>query len=102
MNEKLRKLACQVLNGEHIEQLPNKDLKIIAKNCGIETAIYLLFEFPGIYLYVPKEKSKILRKIILLSRKRNIEVNELARITGYSLRQIYRILKEANQSDDEE
>lgn len=66
------------------------DLKAIHEKCGQEVMKSLLENFPGQQLYIPKLKYSY----NYIRRKYNGEnIKVLARETGYSISQIYRIIK---------
>lgn len=76
------------------EDLPG-DLSDIANTLGMEVAVRVAEEFGGGHLYVPQAESVMSRaKKRFIKANRQMEPRELARTTGYSERQVYRIINE--------
>ncbi|MBF0516362.1 MAG: hypothetical protein HQK97_04460 [Nitrospirae bacterium] len=48
-------------NEYKIETLPNEDLRIVAQQCGIETALKLLYNCPGMTIHIPPVDSNCAR-----------------------------------------
>jgi hypothetical protein len=53
----------KILRGISITDLPNDDLRWIAEDCGIETCVALLLNFPGISLYIAGVQSEKVENI---------------------------------------
>jgi len=75
-----------------IKDMPNKDMEDIAKLCGIGTAVKLLQNFPGTYLYIPKGGMTQMVKNHICKNFNGSNSRGLALETGYSQVHIYRIL----------
>lgn len=43
-----------VIHDVHIDDMPNSDMRMVAEFCGLETALVLLKELPGVKLIIPK------------------------------------------------
>lgn len=76
-----------------INDLPNLDLRIIANACGLETALKLMCNAPGVRFYVPSNGLRIFMEKYIL-KNRSLCVKELAINLGVSESQIYTILHE--------
>jgi Mor family transcriptional regulator len=72
----------------------------VAHLIGVEAAVRLAEEMGGAHLYIPQADSALAaaRRAWILAN-RNLSPRELSRATGYSERQVYRILE--TQEEDE-
>jgi len=76
------------------------DLRDVAELIGMATAVRLAEKLGGAHLYVPQAESAFASaKKRYISENRNRSVRDLSRETGYSERQVYRILEELKEED---
>jgi Mor family transcriptional regulator len=80
------------------EDMPNRDLKIVAELCGTEVATKLLKELGGIQISIPQNGAKRVLQTYILKRYDGTNVKELAIDTGISERHVYRMLSEMKKS----
>jgi Mor family transcriptional regulator len=83
-----------------VEDLPNEDLKIVAALVGLDTAVKMMCELPGIVISIPKNatlgaKIKYIKKHYDGSKKSRYE---LAKACGVSENYIYKIIRKALNS----
>ncbi len=78
------------------EDMPNDDLRFIAENAGIKSAIALLICTPGITVNVPKNSFKEVKERYILHEYdgRKYTINRLAIECELSQRKIYNIIKQ--------
>lgn len=82
-----------------ISDMPNEDLKIVAEFCGVEIALKLLRELPGISINIPKfglQKISKLREYIYQNLCKK-SIKRIALDTGLSEVHIYRMLRETRK-----
>lgn len=81
MREEFRKFVAENMT---VEDLPTEDMRLLAKDCGIETIVKLLENYHGgSHLYIPKFwQKRIARRYIMANASKSI--NKLARDTGFS------------------
>ncbi len=79
-----------------IDDMPNNDMKMIAEQCGIETAIDLIDKFGGLAFYIPREISSF-RKAMVRYAKKNFDgrnLRELALELGVAQKTVERMLRQ--------
>jgi Mor family transcriptional regulator len=79
-----------------IDEMPNSDLKIVAKECGVEVAITLLKTLPGAVINIPKRAFNKVADQFVIGNFNGHNAKQLARVCGYSLNHIYRIVRKEN------
>jgi len=80
------------------EDLPG-DLSDIANTLGMDVAVRVAESFGGGHLYIPQAVSVMSKaKKRFIVENRHLKPRELGRLTGYSERQVYRILEEVKDS----
>lgn len=89
MKEFLRELT--------IEDLPGKDMKMVAEYCGMDIAVKLIEEMPSMAIYIPKSSVNQLAQDYIRKNYNGSNVKKLAVKTGYSEKQVYRILHEGKK-----
>ncbi len=82
-----------------IEDLPGKDMKMVAEYCGIDIAVKLIEEMPSMAIYIPKSSVNQLAKDYIRKNYNGSNVKKLAAKTGYSEKQVYRILHEMQKAN---
>lgn len=77
------------------EDMPNDDLKFIAENAGIKSAIALVFCTPGLTVNIPKNPFKEVKERYIIDQYDGTKytINRLAVECNLSQRYIYKILK---------
>ena len=77
------------------EDMPNDDLKYIAENAGIKSAIALIFCTPGLTVNIPKNSFRSVKERYIISQYdgRKYTINRLAIECELSQRYIYKIIK---------
>lgn len=82
--------------------MPNNDLKLVAENCGVETAIKLLEHMPGISIYIPKpERTDLVKKYIIKNFDGSTEcAKRIALELGLSVNHIYNIVNRSNTNNE--
>lgn len=77
------------------EDMPNEELKVIASLCGVETAIALMKNIPGVMVCIPSKSLIKLRNKYICKKYdgKKKSIIELSRELGLSERAIYDILK---------
>jgi Mor family transcriptional regulator len=93
--ESLQKEYMQMVANCPIDDLPNEDLKAVAKHCGIEVARTILREMAGAVIVVPIRQNLAILSRFINKRFKGDNAKELARAVGISWRQVYRILGSA-------
>lgn len=86
MLEDLIKVCAEVLK---IDDLPNEELQLIASDLGIEAIIKLAMKFSGIYIYIPKDLKKKIKKAYVLRCFDGTNAKQLARKLDISERSVY-------------
>ena len=80
-------------DGLTIGDMPNADMRLVAEACGVETAVKLLTELPGIHISIPKAG---VRRVIWAYVRKNYNgknIKKLALEVGLSENWLYGILK---------
>ncbi len=85
-------------DGMTADDLPG-DLRLVARECGVNIAIALAEKLGGINIYIRPLKSleSVRKKEFIAKHFDGTNHKELAIATGYCEQQIYRILEEATQ-----
>lgn len=76
-----------------IDDLPNEDLVLVAKSCGIDVAVKLITHLQGLTISIPRSS---MRKIVCryISEKYNGKnVKQLAMECGVSTRYVYCVIQ---------
>ena len=79
-----------------IDQMPNDDLKVVAKECGTDVALALLKNLPGAVINIPKRAFNKVADQFVIGNFNGHNAKQLARVCGYSLNHIYRIVRREN------
>lgn len=85
-------MRAEWLNNITDEDMPNNDLRLVAESCGIEIAIRLLEELPGISIFIPKSGFKRIVEGKIREGYNGTNAKELALMYGVSERHIYNIV----------
>ena len=82
------------------EDMPNDDLKFIAENAGIKSALALIFCTPGLTVNIPKNSFKEVKERYILRKYDGTKysINRLAVECGLSQRYIYKIINKYSKS----
>ena len=83
-----------------VDQLPNADIELVAKNCGLEVAVSLLQNMPGISISVPKAGLKEITREFIQRNYTGKNMKELALRCNLSLSHAYRLLKSGKEDGD--
>ncbi|HOW51789.1 MAG TPA: Mor transcription activator family protein [bacterium] len=75
-----------------LDDLPNEDLRMVAQDLGMDTALRLLRGFGGMVLSVPKTGLQKAGERYIKEFYGRLNVRQLVRETGICERQIYYIL----------
>jgi len=75
-----------------IEDLPNEDMVFVANACGLEVAIKLLKDLPGLAINIPKTGMRKLVNKYVCENYSGHNAKELALECGLSIRQVYNVL----------
>ena len=77
------------------EDMPNDDLKFIAKSAGIRSALALIFLTPGLTVTIPRNAFTEVKKRYIISQYdgRKYTINRLAIECEFSQRYIYKIIE---------
>lgn len=86
MDQELIKVCVENIK---IDDLPSEELQIIAQDLGVEAIVKLAINFSGVYIYIPKELKKKLKKIYVLRTFDGTNARALARKLDISERTIY-------------
>jgi Mor family transcriptional regulator len=80
------------------EDMPNADMRDVARELGAEVAVKLMKQLPGAYLCVPNQHpfGKIAKKFVI-DKFDGSNAKQLARVTGFSLRHIYEIVEQEDE-----
>jgi len=78
------------------DEMPNEELKLIASLCGVETAISLMKNVPGIMVSVPNKALINLRNRYIYNNYDGTKksIIKLSRKLGLTVRYLYQILKQ--------
>lgn len=82
------------------DDMPNDDLKYIAQNAGLRSAMTLILLVPGLTVSIPKNALRNLkeRHIIKEYDGTKFTINKLAVECGLSQRHVYKIIKKHLQN----
>lgn len=83
----------ELKNEIKIEDLPNKDMRLVAESCGVEVALSLLKHMSGVSLYIPKKDIKAALDRYIRDNYTGKNAKELALRFGKSERYIYQVVK---------
>lgn len=77
------------------DEMPNEELKIIASLCGVQTAIDLMKNLPGVMIYIPNRALINLRNKYICKKYDGTKksILDLGLTLGLSARQLYDIIK---------
>ena len=76
-----------------IDDMPNADMKLVAETCGVETAVKLLTELPGIQINIPKAGVRRVTWAYVRKNYNGKNIKKLALEVGLSENWLYQILK---------
>ena len=76
-----------------IEDMPNSDMRLVAESCGIDMAVKLLEELPGIGIFIPKFGMKKLVDKYISSKHNGSNAKEIAIRCGVSERYVYQLVR---------
>lgn len=79
-----------------MDDLPNEDLQLVAKDLGMDAIVKLILNHSGVYIYVPKELKKKLKKMYVLRNFDGSNAKSLARKLDISERSVYDWVHEAD------
>ena len=77
-----------------IEDLPNKDLQIVAELCGLDVALSLIENLDGVNIYIPKFSFRRMIKCYVQRHYNGHNAKQLALELGITDRMVYKLLKE--------
>lgn len=77
-----------------LEDLPSEDLRWIAEVIGVQNAVKLAMEIPGINLYISKKTKRDLQRAYVRRVANSDNIKSLARAMGYSTRTLYQWISE--------
>lgn len=82
------------------DEMPNEELKIIASLCGVQTAIDLMKQMPGVMICIPNRSLITLRNKYICKKYDGTKKSliDLGLSLGISQRQIYEIIKRNKSS----
>ncbi len=82
------------------EDMPNEDLKLVAGLCGVDVAMNLIDNLPGVLIRIPNSSYKRLKEAYILRNYDGTRSSllKLAIICEVSDTQIYRILKKKKKT----
>jgi len=72
-----------------VEDLPNEDLQLVAKDLGMSAIVTLILNHSGVYLYFPKDLKNKLKRLYVLRTFDGSNAKSLARKLDISERTIY-------------
>lgn len=75
-----------------IEDMPNEDLVLVAKSCGIEVAAILLQKLPGLTINIPKTGMRKIANRYICDNYDGSNTKDLALECGVSIRHIYSVV----------
>lgn len=80
------------------EDMPNADMRDVARELGADVAVKLMRQLPGAYLCVPNQHpfGRIAEKFVI-DKFDGSNAKQLARATGFSLRHIYEIVEKEDE-----
>lgn len=83
------------MNNITVEDMPNDDLKYVAQNAGIKSALALIFCVPGLTVNIPKNAFKTVKERYILNHYdgSKYSLNGLAVECDLSQRQVYKLIK---------
>lgn len=76
------------------EDMPNDDLKFIAENAGIKSALILILLLPGLTVNIPKNALRKLKERYILNEYdgTKLTINKLTVECGLSQRYVYNLI----------
>lgn len=79
--------------------MPNDDLKYIAENAGIKSALALIFCTPGLTVSIPQKPFKEVKERYIMDKYDGTKysINKLAVDCGLSQRYIYKIIEKCSK-----
>ena len=81
------------------EEMPNGDMRDVARELGVEVAVKMMRQLPGAYLCVPNQHPfKSIGEKFVVNKFDGSNAKQLARVTGFSLRHIYEIVEQEDAS----
>lgn len=82
------------LNDVQIHDLPNRDMQLVAEQCGIDIALLLIERLGGLCLYIPQKGDSLLMKKYILRNYDGTNAKDLALELGTTERYIYKVMAE--------
>lgn len=76
------------------DDLPNDDIKNIADICGMDTAIKIMENMPGLLVNIPKNGMRKVKNRYIAEHYNGHNVKELAVICNMSMRHVYNVIKD--------
>lgn len=81
-----------------VEDMPNRDMQLVAEQCGVEVAAALLDRLNGICIYIPKLGDRNLIKRYILNHYDGSNAKNLALELSVSEQFVYKTLAEDKPS----
>lgn len=84
------------------DEMPNEELKIIASLCGVQTAIDLMKNMPGVMVCIPNRALIDIRNKYIFKKHDGSKKSliDLSLNLGLSQRQIYKIIKKLTKQKE--
>jgi Mor family transcriptional regulator len=82
--------------------LPNEDMRLIAERCGLDVAVKILQELPGVAFFVPKNGFQKVLTAYIRHSYNGTNAKVLALATGMTERYVYEVVRQGHQTEIEE
>lgn len=82
-----------------IDEMPNEDLRLVARKCGVEVANQLIIHLQGVSIHVPRRALKKATEKYIRENYDGHNVKELALACGFSVRHVYGVLNLGKNGD---
>jgi Mor family transcriptional regulator len=79
---------------DNIEEVLDKDMKLVYENCGLDVVINLLENLPSINIYVSRKSVTNAQTKYILSNLKDHDIKDLAVKVGCSEQQAYRVIRD--------
>ncbi len=77
-----------------MDEMPNKDLALVAKKCGLDVATKLILHLQGVSIHVPQKALKKVADKYIRENYDGHNAKELAVVCGVCVRHVYGVVGE--------
>jgi Mor family transcriptional regulator len=92
-----KNLLADIAKNISLDDMPNGDMRMVAENCGIQTALLLMRELPALNIYIPSGWHKTIVERYIQKHHRKIDVKHLALSCGVSETFVYNVIRRTKE-----